>query len=82
MCCSTSASLHSALELQHYSLDMLLAPVVTAAVWTWLKWVYPEDEPLPRRQEGARSDPPNVFVVGLIAFALFTAAVIVVVGKA
>jgi hypothetical protein len=75
-------SLRDVLDHQHYSVDMVLAPVVTAAVWTWLKWVYPEEEPLPRRQEGAQRDPPNVFVVGLIMFTLFVAGFIVIVGKA
>lgn len=70
------------LEHMHYSIDMLLAVVVTAAVWGWLRWVYPEAEPLQKRPEGAKADPANPYVLALVAFGLFTAAVIILVAKA
>jgi hypothetical protein len=35
------ASVRNVLLHNHYSLDHLLAPLVTAAVWTWMAWVYP-----------------------------------------
>lgn len=61
---------------------MLLAVVVTWAVWDWLEWVYPCSQPLPKRPEGALTDPINPFVIGTIVLALSAAAVIVFVGKA
>jgi DNA mismatch repair protein MutS2 len=76
------SSLRDFLELQHYSVDMLLAVVVTAAVWGWARRVYPECAPLPRRAEGAPADAPNPAVLALIAFTLVTAAVAILVAKA
>jgi hypothetical protein len=35
------ASVRNVLLHNHYSLDHFLAPLVTAAVWTWMSWVYP-----------------------------------------
>lgn len=61
---------------------MLLAVIVTAATWTWLRWVYPETEPLQKRPEGAPADKANPYVLALITFTLVTAAVIAFVAKA
>lgn len=44
---------------------MLLAPVVTAAVWTWTKRVYPEDAPVAKRSDSAPSDPVRLDLVCL-----------------
>ncbi|KAI8472650.1 MAG: hypothetical protein J3K34DRAFT_413171 [Monoraphidium minutum] len=75
-------SVRDFLEHMHYSIDMLLAVVVTAAVWGWMRWVYPESELLPRRPEGAPPDKANGFVLGVVAFGLFTAAFVIIVAKA
>ena len=75
-------SVRDFLEHQHYSIDMLLAPIVTSAVWGWTKWVYPEERPLAKRAEGAPADPLNNWVLALIVFALGAAAIIVIGGKA
>jgi hypothetical protein len=76
------SSIRDFLERMHYSVDMLLAVVVTAAVWGWLRWVYPESEPLPKRAEGQPADKPNLYVLALIAFGVLTAAVAILVAKA
>ncbi|GFR39788.1 hypothetical protein Agub_g273 [Astrephomene gubernaculifera] len=71
------------LDEQHYSVDMLLAVVVTWAVWDWVEWVYPPDRQLlPRRPAGTPADRLNPGVVGLILAALALAGVIVIGGKA
>lgn len=70
------------LEHMHYSVDMLLAVVVTAAAWGWVRRVYPETEPLQKRPEGAPPDARNAFVLGVVAFGLTTAAVVILVAKA
>ncbi|KXZ42654.1 hypothetical protein GPECTOR_127g532 [Gonium pectorale] len=63
--------------------DMLLAVVVTWAVWDWLAWVYPADAcVLPRRPPGAPPDPINPGVMALIAACLVVAGIIVIGGKA
>jgi hypothetical protein len=61
---------------------MLVAVIVTSAVWGWVRWVYPEDDLLPRRPEGAPPDPSNPALVGLVAFGLLTAALVILVAKA
>lgn len=62
---------------------MLLAVVVTWAVWTWLEWVYPPATSiLAKRSKWQAPDKPNPFVLGLIAFALLACAIIVIGGKA
>eukprot|EP00201_Polytomella_parva_P024328 CAMPEP_0175048062 /NCGR_PEP_ID=MMETSP0052_2-20121109/5959_1 /TAXON_ID=51329 ORGANISM="Polytomella parva, Strain SAG 63-3" /NCGR_SAMPLE_ID=MMETSP0052_2 /ASSEMBLY_ACC=CAM_ASM_000194 /LENGTH=350 /DNA_ID=CAMNT_0016312041 /DNA_START=395 /DNA_END=1447 /DNA_ORIENTATION=- len=80
------ASVHDVYMRQHYTVDMLLAGVVTAAVWTWLRWVYDEDkERLTMDDDVAAEEakePPSGLVLGLIAFALTAAAIIVIGGKA
>eukprot|EP00775_Hariotina_reticulata_P013409 gene13409-13537_t len=74
-------SIRDVIDKQHYSVDMILAVVVTWAVWDWLRWVYPESQPLAQRPEGAAADKPNPFVVGVVALGLLTAAVVVFVAK-
>ena len=61
---------------------MLVTVVVTSAVWGWVRWVYPEDDLLPRRPEGAPPDKASPAVLGVVAFGLLTAAVIILVAKA
>jgi DNA mismatch repair protein MutS2 len=74
-------SIKDVIDKQHYSVDMVLAPVVTAAVWTWLEWVYPESKPLPKRAPGAAADALSPWVVALIVVGLTAAAVAVFVAK-
>lgn len=63
--------------------DMLLAVVVTWAVWDWLEWVYPAGRvALPRRPTGSPPDPLNPAVLALILVCLGVAGVIVIGGKA
>jgi len=76
----THTSIRDIIDKQHYSVDMLLAAVVTTATWHWLEWVYPPSRPLARRAPGAKPDPPHPAVLGLIAFALFAACIIVIGG--
>lgn len=66
----------------HYSVDMLVAVIATAATWTWLRGVYPQEAPLAQRPEGAPPDAANPFVLGLIAFTLVVASFIILVAKA
>lgn len=75
-------SIRDVLEKQHYSVDMLLAPVVTGAMWTWLEAVYPQTQPLPKRAEGAAGDKLNPVVLGIIVFGVAVAAVVVFIAKA
>lgn len=74
-------SIRDVIDKQHYFVDMFLAVVVTWAVWDWVKWVYPESQPLQQRPEGAAADKPNKFVLAVIGFGLLTAAVAVFVAK-
>jgi hypothetical protein len=76
------SSIRDFLEHMHYSVDMLLAVVVTSAVWGWARPVYPEAGPLPRRPPGAPPDPSSPFVLGVVGFGLLTAAVVAFVAKA
>ncbi|EFJ40148.1 hypothetical protein VOLCADRAFT_121755 [Volvox carteri f. nagariensis] len=58
------ACVKDVVDEQHYSVDMLLAVVVTWAVWDWLAWVYPAEESvLPHRPAGAPADKINPAVV-------------------
>ncbi len=75
-------SIRDVLEKQHYGVDMVLAPVVTWAVWSWLDWVYPPSKPLQKRPEGAKADPLSPYVIALIVVAVGAGAIIVFVGKA
>ncbi|WIA17126.1 hypothetical protein OEZ85_014019 [Tetradesmus obliquus] len=74
-------SIRDVIDKQHYSVDMFLAVVVTWAVWSWLRWVYPEGQLLPQRPEGAAADKPNALVLTLVGVGLLTAAVAVFVAK-
>mmetsp|Transcript_25348 Transcript_25348/g.68866 ORF Transcript_25348/g.68866 Transcript_25348/m.68866 type:complete len:370 (-) Transcript_25348:415-1524(-) len=74
-------SLRDVIDKQHYSVDMLLAVVVTYAVWNALDWVYPASQPLPARPPGSPPDKPHPLVLGLIAFALTAAGIIVIGGN-
>ncbi|GIL63458.1 hypothetical protein Vafri_17498 [Volvox africanus] len=77
------ACVKDVVDEQHYSVDMLLAIVVTWAVWDWLAWVYPAGESvLLRRPVGSPPDRLNPGVVGLILVCLAIAGVIVIGGKA
>lgn len=76
------SSVRDVVDRQHYSVDMLLAVVVTWAVWDWLEWVYPPEAPVPVRPRGSPPDKLNIFVVGLIVACLGVAGVIVIGGKA
>mmetsp|Transcript_14735 Transcript_14735/g.36745 ORF Transcript_14735/g.36745 Transcript_14735/m.36745 type:complete len:387 (-) Transcript_14735:193-1353(-) len=76
------ACIRDVVDRQHYSVDMLLAVVVTWGVWNALAWVYPHTQPLPRRKPGAAADKPHPLVLGLIAACLLVAGVIVIGGKA
>ncbi|KAL6753412.1 PAP2 superfamily C-terminal-domain-containing protein [Haematococcus lacustris] len=76
------ACVRDVVHKQHYSVDMLLAIIVTWAVWTWLAGVYPADRPLADRPPNQKRDNPNVAVLALIVAALAAAGVIVVGGKA
>jgi DNA mismatch repair protein MutS2 len=78
----TQASVRDVVDKQHYSVDMLVAVIATWGVWNALHWVYPQSQPLPERQKGTPADTPNIWVLGLIAFALLAAGVIVIGGKA
>jgi DNA mismatch repair protein MutS2 len=69
-------------DKQHYSVDMLVAVIATWGVWNALQWVYPQTQPLAQRSEDTPADKPNIWVLGLIAFALLAAGVIVIAGKA
>jgi hypothetical protein len=75
-------SVRDFLEHMHYSIDMLLAVVVTSAVWGWSRFVYPESSPLPKRPPGAPPDASSPFVLGVVVFGLLTAAVVAFVAKA
>ena len=75
------ASIRDVIDKQHYSIDMFLAVVVTWAVWNALEWVYPDSHPLPPRPASASADKPHPLVLGVIAFALTGAAVVIFVAK-
>ncbi|KAG2501848.1 hypothetical protein HYH03_000346 [Edaphochlamys debaryana] len=77
------ACINDVVTLQHYSVDMLLAVVVTWAVWDWLQWVYPPAETvLPKRPPGQARDKLNPAVLALIIGCLLVAGIIVIAGKA
>mmetsp|Transcript_8179 Transcript_8179/g.17534 ORF Transcript_8179/g.17534 Transcript_8179/m.17534 type:complete len:266 (+) Transcript_8179:325-1122(+) len=76
------SSLRDVMEHHHYSVDMVLAVVVTWACWTWLEWVYPPSQRLQKRLPGSPPDKMEPWVLGVIAFGLFAAAVIIIGGRA
>lgn len=58
---------------QHYSVDMVVALLVSAACWTWSRGIYPEAVPLqpwPRGPDAAGAARPPVAVVALVASTL------------
>jgi DNA mismatch repair protein MutS2 len=69
------------IDNQHYTVDMILAVVVTSAVWGWTRGIYPEDRPLPKLPEGAEAGRPNTLALLLVVVGLATAAVAVFVAK-
>jgi DNA mismatch repair protein MutS2 len=76
------ASIRDIIDKQHYSIDMVLAVIVTWAVWVALQRVYPESQPLPGRPATAAADKPHPLVLALIALGLAGAAIVIFVAKA
>ncbi|KAG1676519.1 hypothetical protein FOA52_000062 [Chlamydomonas sp. UWO 241] len=77
------ASLRDVVERHHYSVDMIVAVIVTAACWGWTERVYsPREVVLRPRARGAPPDKLNAWLLALIAVCLGAAAVIVIGGKA
>ncbi len=74
-------SIRDVIDQQHYSVDMLLAVIVTASIWSWADWVCPGTVPLPRRSGGTPGDRPHPLVLAVVVFGLATAAVVVFVAK-
>lgn len=77
----THTSIRDVIDKQHYSVDMLLAVVVTTGVWNALDWVYPASQPLPAHLPGTKPDKPHPLVLALIAVALLVAGIIVIGGN-
>jgi DNA mismatch repair protein MutS2 len=86
--CLVQTALRDALEAFHYSVDMLLAVVVTSAAWEWTRRVYPPDGAAPRGgllRERAPGSPPDAFlwaVLAPIGVSLLAGAVIIFIGNA
>lgn len=81
--CLAQSAVRDALEAFHYSVDMLLAVVVTAAAWSWTRSVYPPSASVLR--ERPAGSPPDAFrwaVLTPIVVALFAGAVIIFIGGA
>jgi DNA mismatch repair protein MutS2 len=81
--CLAQTAVRDALEAFHYSVDMLLAVVVTCAAWAWTRRVYPPSASALR--ERAAGEPPDAFrwaVLAPIVVALLAGAVIIFVGGA
>jgi len=79
------SALRDALEAFHYSVDMLLAVVVTSAAWSWTRAVYqpsPFGGLLRERPSGAPPDAFRWVVLAPIAAGLVAAGVIVFIGRA
>ncbi len=69
------------LTLQHYSVDMWLAVVVTGLVWHWCAWAYDNKAWRPRHA----TEPPDArqwTLTGLILCVLVLLAYIVIAGGA
>eukprot|EP00798_Chlamydomonas_sp_ICE-L_P024628 gene24628-10250_t len=75
------SSVRDVMERYHYSVDMILAIVVSAASWTWTEWVYPSNSPLPKRPQGGAPDKVNGWVLALVAVGVTVAGVIVIGGN-
>lgn len=81
--CLAQTALRDALEAFHYSVDMLLAVVVTAAAWGWTRRVYsPTAGLLRERAPGAPADAFRWAVLTPIAVSLLAGAVIIFIGEA
>jgi uncharacterized membrane protein YgcG len=81
--CLVQTALRDALESFHYSVDMLLAVVVTSAAWHWTKKVYsPEAGLLRERAPGFPADAFRWVVLAPIGVSLFAGAVIIFIGQA
>jgi DNA mismatch repair protein MutS2 len=81
--CLLQTAVRDAMEAFHYSVDMLLAVVVTCAAWSWTRSVYPPSASVLR--ERAVGSPPDAFrwvVLMPIVVALFAGAVIIFIGNA
>ncbi|KAH3767023.1 Phosphatidylinositol:ceramide inositolphosphotransferase 3 [Pelomyxa schiedti] len=75
-------SVRDILTHHHYSVDMLMAVVVTAACWKWTAWVYsPRAGLLLQRRPGAPRDPMPKWLMIPIVLSLIFAAVLVLVAK-
>ncbi len=70
--------LQETVDKTHYSVDMLLAVVLTALVWAWRSPTYPASAVLPARPPGAPRDPLPWGLVALVVGVL----VVVFVGVA
>ena len=58
------------MDKTHYSVDMLLAVVLTALVWHWREGAYPPSATWPPRPPGAPADPLPLRLVALVAAVL------------
>lgn len=65
-----SAHLQETVDKTHYSVDMLLAVVLTALVWHWREGAYPPSATWPPRPPGAPADPLPLRLVALVAAVL------------
>lgn len=61
--------LQETLDKTHYSVDMLLAVVLTALVWSWRQHVYPAHERWAPRRRGT-ADPVPRRLVALVVVTL------------
>lgn len=78
MCRPSLPSVQETVDKTHYSVDMLLAVVLTALVWAWRSPMYPASAVLPARPPGSPRDPLPWGLVALVVGVL----VVVFVGVA
>eukprot|EP00803_Ostreobium_quekettii_P003749 evm.model.scf_156.15 EVM.evm.TU.scf_156.15 scf_156:117852-121906(+) len=71
-------SLRTVAERHHYSVDMVLAVVITAFVWRELDWVCPSGIPLPPRPKGSPPDPLSPALAAFVGL-LVTGVVVAIV---
>jgi hypothetical protein len=74
VCVCVCAWLQETVDKTHYSVDMLLAVVLTALVWHWQEGLYPPTA-LPARPPGS---PPDPLPLRLVALVLVTLVVVFV----